>query len=277
MIDTAIRRLCAAALALAATAPLPALAQSTGEAQRCIIEPHRTVKVGSQVQGILDEVKFDRGDIVKKGDVIGVLRSEVEKATVDLARAKAQNNAQIKAAQARVEFEKRRIERNQALYRKKVISVQDLDEMKTGLALRERELESAREDARISQFELKRAQAMLDIRTIHSPIGGVVTQRSLSPGEFILQDGNILTVAQIDPLNVEVFVPVSMLLDVAVGMSAKVMPEQPVGGVYDATVTIVDRVIDAASSTFGVRLELPNPDNELWAGLRCTVRFQKKK
>jgi hypothetical protein len=35
----------------------------------------------------------------------------------------------------------------------------------------------------------------------------------------------------------------------------------------------VDRVIDAASGTFGVRLQLSNPGNRIPAGLRCTVRF----
>jgi hypothetical protein len=38
-------------------------------------------------------------------------------------------------------------------------------------------------------------------------------------------------------------------------------------------VTVVDRVVDAASSTFGVRLELANPDYRLPAGLKCRVRF----
>ena len=60
---------------------------------------------------------------------------------------------------------------------------------------------------------------------------------------------------------------------VTVGMRAHVMPEAPVNGVHTAKVTIVDRVIDAASGTFGVRLALPNPDYRLPAGLKCKVRF----
>jgi membrane fusion protein (multidrug efflux system) len=40
-------------------------------------------------------------------------------------------------------------------------------------------------------------------------------------------------------------------------------------------VTVVDKVVDAASGTFGVRLELPNPDLKLPAGLKCTVRFNR--
>jgi membrane fusion protein (multidrug efflux system) len=59
-------------------------------------------------------------------------------------------------------------------------------------------------------------------------------------------------------------------------MRAKVIPEAPVGGEYIAEVKIVDRVIDAASGTFGVRLELPNPNHRLQAGLKCKVIFPDK-
>ena len=52
-----------------------------------------------------------------------------------------------------------------------------------------------------------------------------------------------------------------------------VLPEAPVGGSYTATVTVVDRVFEAASGTVGVRLELPNPDLRLPAGIHCRVRF----
>ena len=54
------------------------------------------------------------------------------------------------------------------------------------------------------------------------------------------------------------------------------IPEAPIGGQYTAEVKIVDRVIDAASGTFGVRLELPNPGYRLQAGLKCKVIFQDK-
>ncbi len=56
-------------------------------------------------------------------------------------------------------------------------------------------------------------------------------------------------------------------------MEATVLPEEPVGGEHRAEVTVVDRVVDAASGTFGVRLELPNPDYAIPAGLKCRVEF----
>ena len=45
------------------------------------------------------------------------------------------------------------------------------------------------------------------------------------------------------------------------------------GGRHATTVRLVDKVMDAASGTFVVRMELPNPKGTLPAGLKCRVRF----
>lgn len=129
---------------------------------------------------------------------------------------------------------------------------------------------------RLADLELQRTSAEVALRTIKSPINGVVVERFMHPGEFPKQE-KILKIAQIDPLRVEVYAPVALLGKISVGSAAHVKPESPVTGEYPAKVTVVDRVVDAASGTFGVRLELPNHDLKLPAGLKCTVRFGKGK
>ena len=126
----------------------------------------------------------------------------------------------------------------------------------------------------LADLELQRTSTEISLRTIRSPINGVVVERFMSQGEFSKQD-KILKLAQIDPLYVEVFAPVTMLGKVVVGQSAQIKPEAPVGGSYTAKVTVVDRVVDAASGTFGVRLEMRNPEYKLSAGLKCSVQFSK--
>ena len=59
-------------------------------------------------------------------------------------------------------------------------------------------------------------------------------------------------------------------------MRGAVTPEIPVSKTYTAKVFVVDRVVDAASGTFGARLELPNPDYCLPPGLRRKVVFLKE-
>ena len=213
-----------------------------------LIEPSETVDVSSQVTGTLDEVLVKRGDRIKKGQIIATLNSNIEKAAVDLAR-------------ARVEFSERKVLRNKDLYKKQLISIHEKDEMET--------------ERRISELQLREAQERLELRTIRSPINGVVVERFLSPGEYVHEEA-IMKIARIDPLYVEVVVPVEKFGKIKKGMRAAVRPELPIRGKYSARVIIVDRVIDAASGTFGVRLELANPNYRLPAGLKCKVVFPAK-
>jgi len=69
-----------------------------------LIEPRMTVKVGSAVRGVLDKVVVDRGDMVKKGQVLATLQSSVERATMELARARVEMEAAIKGKQEELEF-----------------------------------------------------------------------------------------------------------------------------------------------------------------------------
>jgi RND family efflux transporter MFP subunit len=240
-----------------------------------LIEPSMIVNIGSPVPGILKSVKVDRGDMVKKGQVLATLEADVERATMVLAKARAEMEQTIRAGEARLEFSLRKQKRFEELFKKKVIPFTDMDEARTASELALVELEEAKENKRIAGLEFKRSVAVVHRMRIHSSISGVVMERFLSPGERV-EDEPVLKLAQIHPLYVEVFAPVELLGAIKVGMSADVSPEEPVGQVYKAKVKIVDRVVDAASGTFGVRLELPNPKYLLPAGLKCMVTFNKK-
>jgi multidrug efflux pump subunit AcrA (membrane-fusion protein) len=81
----------------------------------------------------------------------------------------------------------------------------------------------------------------------------------------------MLEIAQIDPLNIEVILPVDLFGKVKLGMNATIVPVVFSEAELVAKVTIIDRVVDAASGTFGVRLEMANPGYRLPSGLKCTV------
>jgi len=108
---------------------------------------------------------------------------------------------------------------------------------------------------------------------VKSPIAGVVMERLRQPGELASREHAIVKIARLDPLRVEVFVPMTLYGRITVGQRAVVVPEAPLNRPLDATVVVVDRVADAASSTFGVRLEIGNPGNRVPGGLKCRVRL----
>ncbi len=240
----------------------------------CLIESYVQVAISSPVEGVIERVTVERGASVKVGQVLVELESSVEKAAVVMAKIKAEMLSPHKSNQVRLEFGERRFNRTVELYRKDLIPMKEYDEAETAKALAEVGVLEARENEQLARAELVRAEAAYALRSVRSPINGVVVERLLAPGEFAKQ-APILKLAQLDPLRVEVIAPVQLWGQIAVGMAAQIMPEAPVKGSHRARVTIVDRVIDAASGTFGVRLELPNPNLRLPAGLKCTVRFER--
>ena len=264
----------AALAALAITLLTPLWAQAEQVEYDGLIEPKQVVELGSPVPGILESVNADRGSMVKEGQVLASLQSGVEKATMDLARARAEFEGTIQSRKAELEFAIRNQERRRELYEKKALPFQEWDEVETKRIVAELALNEAVESKRIAEMEYKRAQEVYKRMTIRSPLTGVVVERHLFPGEYV-EDKPIMKLAQVDPLHVEVVMPVEQWGLVKAGMEAAVRPESPVGGLYKAKVTVVDKVVDAASGTFGIRLELPNPDYRLPPGLKCKVIFEK--
>jgi hypothetical protein len=84
-----------------------------------------------------------------------------------------------------------------------------------------------------------------------------------------------MTIAQIDPLSVELVVSAQRYGTIKVGQLVEIHPNPPVNGAYRVKVDVVDPIIDAASETFGVRLILPNPERAIPAGIRCSAWLTK--
>ena len=237
-----------------------------------LIEPNQLVNVGTPVDGVVAQVNVQRSALVKQGEPLVLLESSVESAVVDRAKALAAVEGEIRVQKERLAFARRMFARVDELYKSEAISAEKRDEAATEVSLAKARLQKARENRTLAQYDLERAQAMLARRTIKSPISGIVVERFVSPGEFV-DSQPLVRVAQMDPLRVEMILPAELFRKIKPGMQAEVTPESQGEGSYTSTVSIVDRVIDAASGTFGVRLELPNPDYRLPGGLKCTVRF----
>lgn len=211
----------------------------------CLLEPHKQVELAFPVPGVVKSIKVDRGNFVKKGKLLAQLNSDAEQVSIALSKAK-------------LEFAKRKVARSEELLKDEFVSEFNVDEAVTEL--------------RLTELELQQATTSLKLRSLTAPISGIVIERSMAPGEFVSEQ-DMIRIVQLNPLNVEVVVPVEAYGTIVVGMTAIVFPDDPISGEYSATVTIVDQIIDAASGTFGVRLELPNPDLKLPAGLNCRIQF----
>lgn len=261
------RSLCFALLALGLGGPTLA-AQALG----CLIEPERIADVGSPVVGVIHSIEVDRGQRVYKGQVLATLRASVERAAFDVASSRADANADLHAAAASAGFNRERLARAEDLFRQNFISQQALDQARTEAQLADQKLTQAREQRTVSLQERQVAAAQLSQRVIRSPMDGVVAERYMAAGERA-DDKPLLRIARIDPLRVQLVVPTSMYGRVQTGAAVSVVPDLPGAARLSARVSMIDKVIDPASNTFRVQLELPNPDLSLPAGLRCKADF----
>jgi len=240
----------------------------------CLIEPSMSVEVGSSIRGVVDEVLVKRGDLVARGDILVRLESGVQVASVNLARARSKSTAEVDSRKESMKLANQVLVRLTELYKTSSVSRQMLDEAESEAFIAESNWRQAQENALLARLELVQASEILSLRTIKSPISGLVVERMVSPGELVTEDQAILRLAQVDPLYVEVIMPAAAFGSVIPNSQAIVTPSGPVEGDYVGKVTIVDSIIDAASGTFGVRVELPNPEKSLPAGLNCRVEFE---
>lgn len=242
----------------------------------CLIEPTQMVEISSPVVGLLDKVLVQRGDRVNKGQVVAMLESRAEQAATELARAKSEAVGPTKVAQSKIEFSKRKFDRRKGMADEHLMAPQERDESEADYELAKAELQSARENKQIAHWEYQQQSQQLNLRTLRSPFKGVVVDQMLYPGEVVEPSGakkGILKLAQLDPLKVHAVLPIAMFGKVTQGMQVEVIPEAPVNGHYTAKVSIIDKLIDAASGTFVVFLDMPNPKLTIPSGLKCKVDF----
>ena len=254
----------------AAAAAAPPNAPPNAPPLDCMIQPSQTVQIGTAAPGVVERVAVERGERVVRGQAVVQFQASVERAALAVARERAAMQGETVVAVGSQELAKRELARATELYEQNFVSRNFLDKQNAEVKVAGGRHEQAQEKRSLSRREVELAGAQLAQRTIRSPIDGVVVESFVSAGEFVDQKP-MLRIAEIDPLRVDVLVPAAAFGQVQVGMKGSVAPELFAGTTHQATVKTVDRVIDAASNTFRVRLELPNPNFALPAGLRCKV------
>lgn len=242
--------------------PTPAMA--------CLILPDKVADVGSQVIGIVEQIEVERGDSVKKGQVVARLRAEVERATTTVARSRAESEGDLRGAIAARGLAKLKLDRATELEKQSFVSKQAVEQAKSEFEVADERVALAREQLATSSREVSLSQAQVSQRVLRSPIDGVVIERYLNPGERV-EDKPMLKIADISALRVEVVAPASLFGSLQPGQELSVQPELPGSAARTARITQIDRVLDPASNTFRLRLHLPNDDASLPAGLRCRI------
>ena len=235
----------------------------------------REVEVRARVTGILLKRNFDEGAPVKQGQSLFTIDSASYEAT--LARAE----ADVGAAQARLEQAKRNAARLKPLYAEKAVSQKDYDDAVSGEAIGTADLKAAR--ARLAEARLN-----LGYTKVEAPVSGVTSRALRSEGSLVSgPDVLLTTVMQVDPIWVMFGVPdndqARIQKEIQAGRIA--MPQDgqfevalllPDGTIYNhmGKLNFTDIRISPATGTRESRAEMPNPEGTLRPGQFVRVQLR---
>ena len=217
----------------------------------------------AQTSGYLKKWYFDIGAKIKAGDVL----AEIDTPEVDQELAQAQ--AQIKVAQAALNLAEVTYRRNQDLFNRKVIAVQDFDTAAD--TYRENQAIVMADQANINQLD-----ALEAFKIVRAPFNGIVTARNTDIGDYIASGSGsqLFRMQQTSPLRVYVNVPQIFAQMVKIGTEGDLTLDEFPGRKFLGRVTNTARAIDPTSRTLLTELQVPNETGELFPGAYALITLQ---
>ncbi|MDA0284626.1 MAG: efflux RND transporter periplasmic adaptor subunit [Planctomycetota bacterium] len=232
-------------------------------------EPWQIIDVAAVESGIVIGMNVKEGDLVEKDQALADLNQAVLRASLEIALAHRDAVSAMKSADSELKLRSERLSKLQELRVSSNASEDEVNRAQLDFEVAEARLLQVREGLEIKRLEYERIRLQLALRTVRSPIDGVVTEIFRDIGEYVSPaDPTVMTIVQLNPLRVTFSVPVSDIKNIRKGQAIPIRiegTEKPV----NATVELVSPVINAESQTVRVKAELPNPGNRIRSGARC--------
>ena len=226
------------------------------------LRPYLEAPIYARANGYVKHRFVDIGAVVKKGDPLAELDTpELDQA---LARAKA-DTAQF---QATMELARSTAARYRDLLKTASVSEQDAAEKEADLASKTATYDSAsarqRELSELKGFSL-----------VTAPFDGRITVRNIDTGDLVTAASGheLFRLSDTHTLRIFVRVPQTVAFGIEAGTTADLSLAEIAGKVFTARVTRTSGVIDPASRTLLVELEVDNTGGELFAGSFAQLRL----
>lgn len=243
------------------------------------LEPEATVEVRAAVAGYIVRLPFDLGDRVEKDAVVAELDDAQAREAISRADAALKvAQARLKAQRATSSHARNELERWQQLAKSGVSTGQQLDTALAAVAVADSQVEL--EQAQVEQFtaELEQARLASQQLQIRAPASGYVAAKLVSIGHLATSDLPLLRLVSIDTVRTVVHVPEQDYARVRIEQPATVRVDALPDESFIGKVVRKAPVLDPATRTAAVEIEIPNPEALLKPGMhgRVSVLFDKR-
>jgi HlyD family secretion protein len=230
------------------------------------LNPVQLVEVGSQISGVITEIKVDFNARVKAGEIV----AQIDPATYE--RAKGQAEAELASAQASEEMAQLNYDRGKELFASKLISKSDFDQLRVNLS-------QATAQVKTRQALLESAQVDLSRTTIHAPIDGVVITRKVEAGQTVaaaMTTPTLFTIANdLHKMQIEAAVSEADIGGVEEGQKVQFTVDAFPGRLFEGSVKQVRYAPSTNQNvvTYTSVVEVDNKDLKLRPGMTANARF----
>jgi membrane fusion protein (multidrug efflux system) len=224
------------------------------------LAPNQSASVAADGGGKVVETFVERGTTVKRGQILARLDAS------EAALAKAEAQAGVDAAHTREQNARLECERAEQLLAKEAISRAAYDQAKANCDGADSNLDLARVHA-------SRAAKRVGDSLVRAPFSGVVVERFVSTGEYVLPGSRVARIIQVDPMRVELSAPEVLSAALAPGQSVSFTVASLPAETFVATVRYIAPAVEDRSRNLTVEALIDRPDPRLRPGMFATTRL----
>jgi RND family efflux transporter MFP subunit len=233
-----------------------------------------TVDAVPRGQGRLDAVYVKLGDPVRRGQAIAKIEDREIVEQINQAEATYNvSQATIRQREADLKLAKNNLERSRSLFERDLLPRQTFDDTDARYQAAVAQLELAHAQMAQSKARLDELKINLANTVIVSPVDGFVGKRTLDPGASVGVNTSFISVVDIRTVRLVINVIEKDLRRITLGTTGEVEVDAYPGEKFNGHVARLAPILDPATRTAQVEIEIPNPRFRLKPGMYARVRF----
>lgn len=240
----------------------------------------QTVDVAPRTGGRLLSVNVQLGDSVRRGQVIAKVEDREIAEQVNQAEASMEvSRATIRQREADLKVAELNFDRSKNLYSRQLLAKQALDDAESRYLAAVAQVDLAKAQQSQNEARLQELKFNLQNTVITSPVDGFIGKRNVDPGAMVNTNTAIASVVEISRLKLVVNVVEKDLRMVTAGDVGVVEVDAYPGETFNGRIARVAPVLDPATRTAPIEIEIPNRDNRLKPGMyaRITLTIEERK
>jgi RND family efflux transporter MFP subunit len=228
---------------------------------RAITNPRFDITLSYIQPGLIAKVHFTEGAWVKAGQVLIQQDDAVEQIQLAILRAASEDMTQIQASEASLDQKKVDLQKLENAAALNAATELEVEHAKLSVKMAELSLQLAKFEHEQAIRKYEEVKVQVEKMRLTSPIDGRIEKIHVEAGESINALTDVVRVVQIDPLWIDVPVPLIQAMDLTMGKKAIVLFPSPNQASVEGKIIFIAAVADAASGTLRVKIEVPNNSN----------------